>query len=95
MRMADVLRQLADKLDKIENPGRSLEPGANPDTSDQDVFTPPLQSKIELLKKGVGVPSIYDDDDQEDTTELDAIKKNAGVNPVVIHMAADDEPVDM
>ena len=32
-------------------------------------------------------------DSKED--ELDTIKKNAGINPAVIHIASDDEPLDV
>ena len=51
----------------------------------------PNQQKLELLKKGVGVESEFDD---ESSNELTAIKKNAGINPAVIHAAADDEPLE-
>ena len=47
----------------------------------------PNQQKLELLKKGVGVESEFDD---ESTDEVDDIRKNAGV----IHAAADDEPLE-
>jgi hypothetical protein len=100
MKMADVLRQLADKLDGIEggtdqtNTDRpvEIEPGND---STGDTFVPPLQQKIELLKKGVGVPSAFDQDDNGVPDELDAIKKNAGVSPAVVHIASDDEPLDV
>jgi hypothetical protein len=52
-------------------------------------FMPPNQQKLELLKKGVGVESEYDSDD-----ELTAIKKNAGISPAVVHIASDDEPME-
>ena len=48
-------------------------------------YVPPLQKKIELMKKSQGVESVYDDDDGDDTgTEL---------GPVEMDMA-DDEPLD-
>ena len=40
------------------------------DQSPEDLFVPPLQQKMELLKKAVGVENIYDDggpSEQEDT----------------------------
>jgi hypothetical protein len=101
MRMADVLRQLADKLEKLDRSSnsRNIHPQVQDvpsEESEQETYLPPLQAKIELLKKGVGVESAYDDEDTlEDTTELDAIKKNAGISPAVIHMASDDEPLDV
>ena len=54
-------------------------------------FVPPLQTKIELLKKAVDVDSIYD----EGGDELDQMKKRAGINPVVADEAASDEPLDI
>lgn len=92
MKMAELLRQLADRLDGIEGPG-----GAAPNEPEQDsseeqaVMINPQQAKLELLKKGVGVESVYDD---ESDTELNAIKKNAGISPAVIHAASDDEPLE-
>jgi hypothetical protein len=67
-----------------------------------DVFIPPLQLKIELLKKATGVESVYDDEGEEDETQhhyddLAAIKRNAGIdtNPVVLDALGDDEPLDV
>jgi hypothetical protein len=76
----------------------------NDDTADAGTFVPPLQAKIELLKKAVDVDSIYDQggpdedltghgDDNED--ELAQMKKRAGINPVVADEAAGDEPLDV
>jgi hypothetical protein len=123
MKMADILRQLADKLDSIENgsdydgDGR-LDPherdhaeekpllktldrdnDGDHDMDDHDQepgadgkFMPPNQQKIELLKKGVGVESEFDN---ESDAELDAVKRNAGINPAVVHIASDDdEPLE-
>mgnify|MGYP003624735394 CR=1 FL=1 len=94
MKMADLLRQLADKLDGIDGPNASVTTEPNQTTGDseqQPVMMTPNQQKLELLKKGVGVESEFDD---EGNTELDAIKKNAGINPAVIHLASDDEPLE-
>jgi hypothetical protein len=77
---------------------------SNNDTADSGTFVPPLQAKIELLKKAVDVDSIYDQsgsdedltghgDDNED--ELAQMKKRAGIHPVVASEAADDEPLDV
>jgi hypothetical protein len=53
---------------------------------------PPLQAKLEILKKSEGIPSVYDDQDTEHD-ELMNIKKNAGLTAAQ-HEAADDEPLD-
>jgi hypothetical protein len=98
MKITDLLRNLADKLDSIEqsNPAEPkdfAQPEQDND-SDQGVMLPPLQQKLELLKKAVDVPSAFDQDGNGVPDELDTIKKNAGVNPAVIHIASDDEPLD-
>ena len=65
-----------------------------------DLFVPPLQLKMELLKKAVGVENIYDDGEEEDCEshsygELEAIKRNAGlIDPVVMSELGDDEPLE-
>lgn len=92
--MADLLRQLADKLDGIDGPNpaaRQPEQSTDDGSEEQPVFMAPNQQKLELLKKGVGVESEFDD---EGSNELDAIKKNAGISPAVIHAASDDEPLE-
>lgn len=71
------------------------------------IYIPPLQQKIELLKKAVGVSNVYNEQETEeseeesaeeksedDDAELAAIKKMAGVNPAVIDSLVDDEPVE-
>ena len=93
MKMAELLRQLADRLDQIET-GKDADVLSNheaPDQEEQPVMMTPNQQKLELLKKGVGVESEYDD---EDNTELDDIKKNEGISPAVVHIASDDEPLE-
>jgi hypothetical protein len=65
-----------------------------------DIFIPPLQLKIELLKKATGVENVYDDqEDEQDPTysydELDHIKRNAGISVVALDALGDDEPLDV
>jgi hypothetical protein len=92
MKMAELLRQLADRLDQIEGPD-----GAAPNEPEQDgseeqpTMINPQQAKLELLKKGVGVESVYDN---EGDAELDAVKRNAGISPAVVHIASDDDPLE-
>lgn len=75
------------------------------ETDETGVFIPPLQQKIELLKKAVGVDNVYsdeecadgyeDDYEEEDgTAQLADIKRMAGISPVVIDELADDEPLE-
>lgn len=100
MKISDVLRQLADKLD-AEN-GIPDAPGNT--TTDDSVFLPPLQQKQELLKRAVEVDNIYDDRlaDQthpdsdlnlnNNTDDLHTIKRNAGIAGIM--GLSDDEPLD-
>jgi hypothetical protein len=92
MKMAELLRQLADRLDQIET-GQDADvlDKQKAEPSDDEKFIPPMQQKLELLKKGVGVESEYDD---EGDAELDAVKRNAGISPAVVHIASDDEPLE-
>ena len=107
MRAAEILRSIADMVDKADpqnsssamiNPNKAkLTVVAKPavvapetpatDTS-VDTMVPPLQQKIELLKKAVGVDNIYDTDNEPD--ELAIMKQNAGIKPEVAFAAASD-----
>jgi len=92
MKMAELLRKLADKMDDIESPAGQEVSSKSVQTSDaQPKMLNPQQAKLELLKKGVGVESEYDD---ESDVELGAIKRNAGISPAVIQIAADDDPME-
>lgn len=67
------------------------EPAAEQPQTAITTFVPPLQTKIELLKKAVDVDSIYD----KGGDELAQMKKMAGINPVVADEAASDDPLDI
>ena len=76
----------------------------NTDNTEAGVFVPPLQAKLELLKKAVNVDSIYDQggaDEQmtgqgaDKQDELSRMKQMAGINPVALDAAADTEPLDV
>lgn len=60
------------------------------DRTDTNTMVAPLQQKLELLKRAVGVDNMYD----EQTDELDEILKIAGVPTATIFDAGDDEPLD-
>lgn len=106
MKTAEILRKLADMLDnEAETPadaptlshGTKLKPVevSNAEQGETSVPIPPLQAKIELLKKSEGLPNAYDDncDKEQDTNEdeLVLIKKNAGINTMAKHEMADDD----
>jgi hypothetical protein len=112
MRASDILHGLADLLAGIEGSrqAQQLQPQAQPavtmvqvsadntDHSDSGTFVPPLQAKLELLKKSVGVDSVYDQggpdesltgqgaDNEQDP--LARMKQMAG-----IHVAGEDNDI--
>lgn len=98
MKPSELLRHLADLIDAQDSSESPTDAGLaqQPD----DVFVPPLQLKLELLKKATGVENIYDEEPEEEVKqhsydELDHIKKNAGINPVALDALGDDEPLDV
>jgi len=118
MKASEILHGLAELLAGIE--GRQpQEPETNqspmvskftpqnqePEGAQQaGMFVPPLQAKLELLKKAVNVDSVYDqtgeDSDlsghgMDNEDELARIKKMAGIHPVVADEAAGTDPMDV
>jgi hypothetical protein len=101
MKMSEILRSLADKLASIEQgqdqPQTTKSMGGTPvatpepELDDKPVMVPPLQQKLELLKKASGVDNVYD---SEEPDELDDIKKLTGIKAVIAQEAGDDEPLD-
>jgi hypothetical protein len=75
MKAAEFLRKLADALAVIEDDDVS---DAQPE---QDVMVPPLQQKIEILKKSQGIDNIYND-------------SNGSDNTVIVTTADEDEPFE-
>lgn len=98
MRAQEFLRRLADMLDSQEAAENApstdnivnrpeLEPMAvdNTDDTEIDSMIPPLQQKLELLKKSVGVTSAFDGEEASNENapdELAIIKKSAGLSPI-------------
>ena len=116
MKASEILHGIAELLAGLETnngtsqaaaaPVSKFTPNTQEPVSAQQgaVFVPPLQAKIELLKKAVDVDSIYDQcgedgdltgqgADNED--ELVRMRKMAGINAVVADEAASDEPLDV
>ena len=85
MRLADILRTLADKMDNIESGSGNDQMAAATQGMDGTVpssdplMIPPLQQKLEILKKSAGIDSFYDGD----ADELDDIKKLTGIKAVM------------
>jgi hypothetical protein len=84
MKTSEILRKLADLVDTVESDGS---PQANT-TDELGTMVPPLQQKIEILKKSQGIDNVYD----QQADELDQVKKNAGL--AVITTAEEDEPFE-
>lgn len=116
MKIADVLRKLADTVEqygadqsqpdeKIANPANMIAVDADSDCGcddteqPDDVMVPPMQLKLELLKKAVGVENVYDDGADGDTEELEDESDDDSELARMKQLAAlmngsDDEPLD-
>lgn len=103
MKMADVLHTIADMLDKHDsgdNMGKQAsdfqhDVDHSPESGDSDVeltgvMIPPLQQKLEILKKTAGMDNAFDDTGSD---ELDDIKKLTGIKAVVQHVAGEDNDI--
>lgn len=103
MNASELLRKFADLIDQqngdsensvAQQPNRAvLTPVEFDNTDNTEVTTmiSPLQQKMELLKKSVGLANVYDD---EEPDELEIVKRNAGINPAAIQFLSADEPLD-
>lgn len=109
MTVAEILRSLLNVLDSqetmanatnVSNPQAVLPQDPMPEkthTNDETggIMVPPLQQKMELLKKVAGVDNVYDQAEGGDCgtpDELDAIKKNAGI-PMLTMVASEDNDI--
>jgi hypothetical protein len=114
MKAAEILRKLADLIDSHSDEGQverpvntvphaELEPVEvdNTEGGEASTMIPPLQAKLELLKKSVGVDNVYDREDCDcgcdpcecSPDELDTIKKHAGIPVIAQHEAAEDNDI--
>ena len=96
MKISDIIRKFADHLDQQEGEHeQEIDPAHDvPQATENPVtMVPPLQQKLELLKKSVGVDSVFDNgSDSNNHDELDDIKKLTGIPSVMIQM--DDTDLD-
>lgn len=104
MKASEILRKMADLLDAKEGGTDSSteitnRPGQNEidmptDTCNIEAqagvntksMVAPLQQKLDLMKKMAG--------ETPESDELDVIKQNAGIKPVVVAIADEDEPFE-
>ena len=102
-KIADLLDQTEggeESSDRPENTGKSgedfqhdVQDGAESGDKDVDltgVMIPPLQAKLEILKKATGMDNAFD---SEGSDELDDIKKLTGIKAVVQHEASEDNDI--
>ena len=106
MKASEFLRSLADIVARSEDSGVSPQDVEhqdnsadlqkvnvdNTDNTDCTTMIPPLQQKMELLKKAAGVDSVYDNEGQEDDP-LNQLKKAAGISTVATFTAGEDNDV--
>jgi len=96
MKISDIIRKFADHLDQQEgeqHPEQEIDPAHTVPQATENPATmiPPLQQKLELLKKATGVPSVFDDESEEQGhDELDDIKKLTGIPSIMVHMDDND-----
>ena len=123
MRFEEILRALADTIEQhgtgdettvqpeaavVVEPESSEVVNRNGEAEQPDgIMIPPLQLKLELLKRAVDVDNVYDHTAELDAydvaqempapiheDEIVALRRAAGLNPAVIQELANDEPLD-
>jgi len=89
MRASEFLIKLTDLVDCIEK--MTIDPpekSTDETTPEQSTMIPPLQQKIEILKKVANIDSFYDNPEEDKPSdELKRMQANAGILPTMI----DDE----
>jgi len=85
MKIADILRKVADQMDHEEH---GVEPTGVPMEKDNPVtMVPPLQQKLNILKKAAGMDNAFDAQDElthdGEHDELDDIRKIAGLTVMI------------
>lgn len=96
MKASEILRGLADLIDKAsatstDQTTSKFAPIQTPSGSDQTpTMVPPLQAKLEILKKSEGLPSVYDEEGQIND-EIELMKQRAGLTPCQQEAAEDND----
>ena len=104
MNIAEILRKLADTVDGVESADRPTNSVQHAELAPVEVDTtdntesstqiPPLQAKLELLKKSMGMDNAYDEAtpcDSAEDAELALIKQRAGVPQIVVQELGDED----
>ena len=108
MEAAELIRKLIDVLSQINEPEQQpnhahltvVTPAPQSDFPERDhtndetggIMGPPLQQKMELLKKVAGVDSVFDNGEEAPSDELEVMKRNAGV-PTLTMIASEDNDI--
>lgn len=85
MKVAEILRSLADVIEKSEtvepyNGMKKIDVNDGDQTSDDTgMFISPLQQEMELMKKSAGVENAFDDPEEEQSDEIEQLKLMAGL----------------
>lgn len=109
MKAAEILRKLADVIEQNSQDDRPTNsvPHAeltavevdDTDNTESSTPIPPLQAKIELLKKSMGMDNAYDGEEacgcnSAEDAELELMKQRAGIPVVAVAEISDDEPTE-
>jgi hypothetical protein len=82
MRVSDILRKLADVVDREERPTVDAQDENDLNVSTDPAMISPLQQNLELLKKANGVDNVFDNEEEEESDSsqgIDRLKKLAGI----------------
>jgi hypothetical protein len=84
MKMSDILRHVADRMDQTEP---ESETGVPMEKDNPVTMVPPLQQKMNILKKAAGKHNAFDAHDElthaGEHDELDDIRKIAGLTVMI------------
>lgn len=95
MKISDIIRSVFGDADTSEINSNTTQKRLTPVTFiDQQeekspVMVPPLQAKLEIMKKSEGLPNVYEP--TADDSELDLIKSRAGITAVKIETSSDND----
>jgi len=101
MKTSELLRSLADLIASTEQGGEGapqtaqdlmapVEPESNSQEPALTTMVPPLQQNLEILKKSAGMDNAFGD---QESNELDDIKKLTGIKAVMQQEASEDNDI--
>jgi hypothetical protein len=83
-------RQASDFQHNVDASAEKADCRSEPELDLNPIMIPPLQQKLEILKKSAGMDNAFDCDTSD---ELDDIKKLTGIKAVVQHVAGEDNDI--